>query len=213
MNIGLIGGSGSGKSYLTQIIAEIYPIEIIEADKLGHELLKSDKEVQEALRELFGEAIFDTTGIISRKKLGSLVFGHPENKQALDQIMWPKIKQIISDHIQINSKRPYPKNIIVDGALLIEAGIDALLDTIWYVDADEETQIERLTTSRHIPRERAQNILSSQQKLEQNKSRADYVINNSLTQTHYALIQQIIMGMKQANKAMLHSKGTTHATI
>ena len=73
--IGLTGGIGSGKSTVSQFLAELGAF-ILDADKVGHEVLHRDTEVWREVVETFGREILTPTDDIDRKKLGKIVFSN-----------------------------------------------------------------------------------------------------------------------------------------
>ena len=81
--IGLTGGIGSGKSTVSQYLAELGAV-VIDADKTGHEMLNSNTEIRQEIVASFGEEIVDPNGGIDRKKLSEIVFNQPESMARLN---------------------------------------------------------------------------------------------------------------------------------
>ena len=96
--IGLTGGIGSGKSTVTRFLAELGAV-IIDADRVGHEALKSD-EVRREVVAVFGRQVLTPDGDIDRKKLGEVVFGDAESLSWLNQIMHPGMYEIVKAQIE-----------------------------------------------------------------------------------------------------------------
>src|SRR5579864_6299800 len=92
--IGLVGGIGSGKSHLARQLREKHPIEIIEGDSAGHQVLK-EPSVKESLKSIFGDAVFTPAGEVDRRRISRLVFGadagHQSARAKLEQIVHPRI--------------------------------------------------------------------------------------------------------------------------
>ena len=88
--IGLTGGIGSGKSTVSQFLAELGAV-IIDADEVGHEAFKPNTEIWREVIAAFGRQILTPTGDIDRGKLGKIVFNNPESLSRLNQIMHPRI--------------------------------------------------------------------------------------------------------------------------
>jgi dephospho-CoA kinase len=93
--VGLVGGIGSGKSTIARGLAQRMPVAILDADRSGHETLRQP-EVKVALRNAFGDSIFDQTQEVQRSQLSALVFGSDDrarqNRHILEQIVHPVIR-------------------------------------------------------------------------------------------------------------------------
>lgn len=129
MIVGLTGRAGSGKSTAVDIIKQSFEIEHIDLDKIGHQLL-DEKCVKKRLIETFGKSILDSGLVISREKLGKLIFSNKTKLQALNKIMHPKIKTEVDEKIKNTLK-----NIVIDGALLKEIGLLTICDAVISIDA------------------------------------------------------------------------------
>ncbi len=134
MIIGITGFIGVGKTTSAEILAK-QGIGIIDADKLGHEVLR-DKEIINKIIGLFGEKVADRKMEIDRKVLGKIVFSNPEYIRNLNHIVHSKLKRILHDELkQANLSK---KNVIVDVALLAEFGLEEVCDHIILIKADFE---------------------------------------------------------------------------
>ncbi len=138
--IGIVGGVGSGKSTLARWVAEHHPVVVIDADTIGHEFLR-DPDIRTQLRALFGDSIFNAVGAVHRPELARRVFGDsPEQQQArqqLDHLLHPLIRAEIARRASAVD----PKTIsvvLLDAALLLEAGWHDLCRGILFVDTPEE---------------------------------------------------------------------------
>ena len=92
--IGLTGGIGSGKSMVSQFLAELGAV-IIDADKVGHEAFKPGTEAWRDVVAAFGQGVVKPDGEIDRSKLGSMVFEDAESLVRLNQIMQPRIYDMV----------------------------------------------------------------------------------------------------------------------
>lgn len=143
--IGLTGGIGSGKSIVSQFLAELGVV-IIDADKVGHEALKPDTELWREVVAAFGRQILTPSGEIDRKKLGWIVFGNPEALARLNQIMHPWIYALVKAEIE-EYRRQGVKVVVLEAPLLLEAGRPSLVDEVdevWVTAAPESTVLKRL---------------------------------------------------------------------
>ena len=97
--IGLTGGIGSGKSTVSQFLAELGAV-ILDADKVGHEALKSESEVWRKVVAAFGKQILTPDGDIDRGKLAEIVFGNAESLLRLNQIMHPRMYDMVKAQLE-----------------------------------------------------------------------------------------------------------------
>ena len=174
--IGLAGGIGSGKSSVSGMLKNLGAI-IIDADKLGHEVyLPGTEGLREVVSE-FGEDILSSNGEIDRGILGSKVFGSPEAMAKLNAIVWPRIKNKVTELIEENSQLG-TEVLVLDAAVLIEAGWTSVVDEVWVVTAPVDQIISRLESRNGITEKQAMSRINSQMTTEQRVEYADIVIEN-----------------------------------
>ena len=176
--IGLTGGIGTGKSTVSQILKEKnFPV--IDLDIISHEVIKFPKVVEKIV-ENFGKEVleYNNTGnwIISREKLGRVIFGNREKRLILNSIMHPEILHIMREKILECKKEN--KIIFVEIQLLFEVQWEKEFDYILLVSAEKETQIKRILSRDKRSKEEALSIINSQMSLDEKKKRSDYVIEN-----------------------------------
>jgi dephospho-CoA kinase len=180
--IGLVGGVGCGKSHLARLLHEKHPIEIVEGDKAGH-LVLAEPSVKESLRKAFGECVFTSKGEVDRHQIGRLVFGSgPEQKAArkkLEQIVHPRISEILARQVALARSRSDVEAVILDAAILLEAGWRHICDVIVFIDAPFEIRLARVAKSRGWNREQLRSREESQFPLDRKRKEADCVVDNS----------------------------------
>ena len=140
--IGLTGGIGSGKSTVSQFLAELGAL-IIDADKIGHEVFKPGTEAWRKVVSAFGKRILADDGAIDRKKLSTIVFGNPEARTRLNEIMHPQIYEAIKAQLE-EYRRKGVGVVVLEASLLIEAGWASTVDELWVTTAPEATVLKRL---------------------------------------------------------------------
>ena len=176
--IGLTGGIGTGKSTVSQILKEKnFPV--IDLDIISHEVIKFPKVVEKIV-ENFGKEVleYNNTGnwIVSREKLGRVIFGNREKRLILNSIMHPEILRIMREKILECKKEN--KIIFVEIQLLFEVQWEKEFDYILLVSVEKETQIKRILSRDNRSKEEALSIINSQMSLDEKKKRSDYVIEN-----------------------------------
>ncbi|SES75947.1 dephospho-CoA kinase [Anaerobranca gottschalkii] len=181
--IGLTGGIASGKSTISKILKRLGAA-IIDADLEAKATLKPETKCWELLVKEFGREILKPDNTIDRKKLGNLVFGKAEKLQKLNQIVHPFVKERIKNKmVEIERKGKY-KAIVLDAPLLIETGFHNLVDEVWVVDVDRETQIQRVMKRDNLNREQAIARINSQLPREERIKYATAIIDNMGTRKH-----------------------------
>lgn len=179
--IGVVGGIGSGKTAVTRWVARHADVAIIDADDLGHQVLRSDS-VKSALRSRFGNEIFDESGEIQRGQLARRVFGEGDSQRAaradLERIVHPAIEQRVIAAIQIAGEQQR-QAVLVDAAVLLEAGWQRRCDAVVFVDAPEDVRWRRVEARNGWSREEFQRREASQISLEEKKRRCDFIVQNA----------------------------------
>ena len=172
--IGITGGIGTGKSTVSNFLAEIGAA-VIDADKLGHELLQSHDDVRQ-LVAAFGQGILSPDSQIDRAKLGQIVFGNPQALKLLNNIMHPRMYKLAAERIE-GLRKQGVSLVVLEAALLIEANWISLVDQVWVTVASEETVVERLGKNKGIAPEDVRARIRSQLSATQRTKHARVVIN------------------------------------
>lgn len=175
--IGLTGGIGTGKSEVTRIFQELGAV-LINADQIGHQAYTPHSEIWQEVVKAFGEEILQPGGEIDRKKLGSIVFADPDQLTRLNQIMHPRMARMVAQQIQ-ELREQGEDVVVVEAALLLEAGWDSLVDEVWSTESPEESVIKRLQSRSGLSQEEAKKRIDSQMSAEERTSRSQVVVDNS----------------------------------
>ncbi|SHM55984.1 dephospho-CoA kinase [Caldanaerovirga acetigignens] len=176
--IGLTGGIASGKSTVSKMLREKGAY-IIDADEIAKEIVKPGKPAWEDIVRHFGKEILDESGNILRKKLAKIVFSDEKELSVLNRITHPRIVEEIKRQLEECKKRN-EKIVVIDAALLLEIGLDVLVEEVWVVAVDEKTQIERLIKrENYISYAEAVERIRAQMPLEEKLKFATRIIDNS----------------------------------
>ena len=175
--IGLTGGIASGKTTVCDLFKEL-SVEIIDADVISHELSKKGGAAFEEIIEAFEDEIIGDDGELDRKKLRSIVFNDNTKKKMLERIIHPKVLLSINEKIGA-SQSDY---MIISVPLMIETGMNAMMDRVLLIDCNVETQIERIIQRDQTSREEAIKIIESQASIESKRELSDdRIVNNNET--------------------------------
>ena len=180
LRVGLTGGLASGKTFVGHALADL-GCYLIEADKLGHDVLAPGGEVHDAVVHEFGDAILDQEGNIDRRKLSGIVWDQPERLAKLNSLVHPAVWKR-EEQRMAEIERSDPQAIaVVEAAILVETGSYKRFDRLIVVTCTAEQQMERALKRGPYGREEVLARLSRQLPLAEKVRVADYVINTSGT--------------------------------
>lgn len=167
--LGVCGGIGSGKSAACKIlVAELNCLAHIDSDKLAHTIYEKGSQAMSDVVAEFGADLIDaTSGEIDRRRLGTIVFSDIQAMRKLEQIVWPHVQAKIAaeierakDGFENSQKTPV---IVVEAAVLLDAGWQDFLDGVWVVSVPPSKAIQRLQENRNLTVEDAEQRIAAQQ--------------------------------------------------
>ncbi|MCD6170092.1 MAG: dephospho-CoA kinase [Candidatus Latescibacteria bacterium] len=177
MIIGVTGGIASGKTTVCRIFERQGAL-VVDADRVGREVVEQDREVLSQLAIAFGKQILTKNGGLDRRILGRLAFGDPVAKNKLDEIVHPLLLRRLREKIVQTLKSRPSRPVVVDAALIVEWNILSWFDAIVVVLSRREDQIRRLI-QKGLSFKGAQQRLNSQLPSEEKVKKADFVIHNT----------------------------------
>lgn len=175
--IGLTGGIATGKSTVSQMLVKA-GLPVIDADLIARQLVQPGEPAFREIVQAFGAEILQKDGSIDRKLLGRLIFAQPSRRRRLNQITHPKIIQAIEDELARLKTKGIPL-VILDVPLLLETGMDAMVDEIWVVACSRDVQVQRLQDRDKLSLEETEDRLRAQMPLDEKKKFAHQIIDNS----------------------------------
>ncbi|MFO8011754.1 MAG: dephospho-CoA kinase [Phycisphaerae bacterium] len=179
--IGLLGGVGAGKSTVAQMMAE-EGCRVVDADRIAHAVLRED-DVKNAIRDAFGDAVFDSGGEVDRERLGRAVFDDPGRREALERIVHPRILARMRDEVEAAGAE-HPPAVVIDAPLILEKGLAKWCDSMVYISVPAEVRHRRLREARGWSPSEIQRRDASQIPLKNKRRRADSTIDNSASPEH-----------------------------
>ncbi|CAM9934915.1 unnamed protein product [Pylaiella littoralis] len=176
--LALIGGIASGKSTVSRALSAECGLEVIDADKLGHESYQPGTRCFSRLVDAFGSKIVSGDGTIDRRALGEAVFGNPSNMARLQGIVWPEIRLLVQQKID-GLAREGAESVVLEAAVLLEAGWDDMCDELWVVQVPPAVGRARLMKRNGFSEEEADKRIASQPMTnEERAARAAVVLSN-----------------------------------
>lgn len=178
--IGLTGTIGSGKTTVSQLLRHM-GAQIVCADTISRRLQCPGQAGYAAIQAQWPDCILPD-GELDRLKLAELIFNDETQRARLNAIMHPLITQRIKERFLEIEKQYGPDAIVVlDAALLIEAGLQDLVQEVWLVVTDEERLIGRIAQRDGITAKQALARIRSQMPLNDKLPFAHYVLENNGT--------------------------------
>lgn len=140
--IGLIGAIGAGKSTAAAALAA-RGARVVNADALGHEAL-DQPEIRAKLIDRWGTRVLKPDGHPDRRALAATVFADPAERTALEAIVFPYIGRRAHAEVLAGQNDPAARLVVLDAAVMFEAGWNNVCDRVVYIDAPREIRLARL---------------------------------------------------------------------
>jgi len=198
--IGLTGGIGSGKTTVSDLLAQL-GAGVIDTDLIAHHITAPGGCAISPIQTYFGADFIDSNGALDRSKMRSLVFQNLDAKKALEAITHPLIKQETIKLAKQLAEDGFPYLVFVVPLLVESGNWKGQIDHLVVVDCPEELQIERVMQRSNLSRAEVMGILKAQATRQERLAVADTVIENQgkHTELHETVEQlhQKILGIKK----------------
>ncbi|HXU21858.1 MAG TPA: dephospho-CoA kinase [Verrucomicrobiae bacterium] len=188
LRAGLTGGIASGKSTVAALLRD-REYQVLDADALAHELLEPGQDSYKEVTSEFGLEILSPAGAIDRRKLGTIVFSNTEKRERLNQILHPRIHDVVVKWFEALDRPGGPEMAFEEAALILEAGAQRDLDCVIVCWCRPEQQFERLK-ERGFSQRDAELRIAAQMPIDRKRKLADEVIDcsRSLEDTERQLV-------------------------
>lgn len=178
--IGLTGAPGSGKTAAGLVLKDL-GAELLGLDDIGHEILRRP-EVREEVRRVFSAGVLQVMdGEVSRRKLGGLVFGDPEELRKLCKVLHPRMAAAVRERAGAVRAGPGTVPLVVEGALLVEMDLARDCDRVVLVRAPRDERVRRLARLRGWDEEELDRRERAQKSDAEKERVADVVLENDST--------------------------------
>ena len=174
--VGITGGIGSGKSAVTDHL-ETKGITVVDADKVARVVVEPGTSGLAAIAEHFGRDILLPDGTLDRAALRKIVFDNPDEREVLEGITHPRIREEIARQLS-DASSPY---VVLASPLLLESGQSSFADYVVVVDVPESVQLSRTMTRDDNSEQLVKSIMAVQLDRETRLARADTSISNEGT--------------------------------
>lgn len=174
--IALTGGIATGKSTVASLMG-LNGLRIIDADAISHRILDENAAW---VAEHFGSE-FVSGGKVIRSELGKMIFANPEAKKELESFLHPKIRAAIEEESEKQDRFAYP--YLIDIPLFFETDSYPIKNSV-VVYTPKEIQLERFMKRNGFSKEESLRRIESQMDIDEKRSRATWVIDNSSNLKH-----------------------------
>lgn len=183
--IGLTGGIGTGKTTISNYLAQHHQLPVLDADIYARDAVQAGSPILIQIFERYGVSVRLPDGTLNRKRLGEIIFNNLDEKQWLEQQIHPYVR----DRFQSELDTLIAPTVVLVIPLLFEAEMTDLVTEIWVVSCSREQQLQRMMARDQLSLEQAQARINNQLPLEEKMARADVVLDNSSTLED--LLQQV----------------------
>jgi dephospho-CoA kinase len=180
--VGLIGGIGSGKSQVAAAFAR-RGARVIAGDDLAHQALR-DPAVKAQVVRRWGAELLGEGGEVQRRRLGAVVFADPAQRRALEALTHPWIRGRMRAALEAALADPAVPLVVLDAAIMLEAGWNDICDELIYIDAPRVVRLERVARQRGWTAKEVDAREQAQLPLTEKAARADHVLDNSASLEH-----------------------------
>lgn len=171
--LGITGGIGCGKSFVSSILKECYSIPVYDCDSEAKRLMSSDEGIRGKLIGLVGEEVYSGE-VLNRKLLADFLFSNADNAQCVNAIVHPAVW---SDFLRWAKDQRCPL-VALESAILFECGFNARMDYVLFVDAPEDVRLHR-AMQRDSALEEQIRARMSMQHPEEYRQLSDFIVDNS----------------------------------
>ena len=178
ISVGLTGGIGCGKSTVAGIFASFGAVSV-NSDEIGRTLMQPGNVVYDRIVSGFGSEMVDASGQLDRVKLADIVFHNLEKLKHLNAIVHAPVLREIDRQVQLARRKDPNAVILVESAVLFEAGQNRRFGKMVVVWCNPEQQVERYVAQSRISVEDVRRRMDAQMSSEEKKRLADFVIDTS----------------------------------
>jgi dephospho-CoA kinase len=179
LKIGVTGGIGSGKTAVCDIFARL-GVPVLHSDEMAKELSHSNQGIRKKLMGLLGTEAYLSDGTLNRQFVASKIFSKKELQLKVEAVIHPQVEKERERRIKELMQQGH-RFLIIESALMYEAGLDKKLDVVVVVHAEETTRVARVRKRDAVPEENVYARINAQDDVKKKLEKADYVIYNNST--------------------------------
>nr|WP_281167081.1 dephospho-CoA kinase [Oceanospirillum beijerinckii] len=169
----MTGGIGSGKTAASDYFTSLGVL-IVDADVVAREIVEPHKPVWQQIVNHFGSEAINEDQSLNRPWLRQTVFQQPEERQWLESVTHPAIREEIIQQLQ----QPTEHYAMLVSPLLFESGQSDMTQRNLLIDVPVELQLSRTCARDNNNEDQVKAIIAAQMSREERRARADDIIVN-----------------------------------
>lgn len=208
--VGLTGGIGSGKTAVSNYLANLN-IDVIDADIIARQVVAPGQDALKHIASHFGNSVIHADGSLNRQALREQVFQDKKQKQWLNELLHPMIRQHILAALSASST---PYTLLV-APLLFENNLDQITDTTVLIDTNKKLQLSRTVERDKVTPQQVEAIIAAQMSREERCKRAEHIIVNdqdlpTLYQNVQALHEKLLVAAENKQRPLSDRRELNH---
>lgn len=198
IKLGITGGIGSGKSFVSRCLKEGFSVQVYDTDREAKRLMLEHEGIRADLIALLGEEVYTAAGL-NKSLLAAYIFSSPENAQKVNAIVHPRVKEDFRNWA-FRQEQAGCQLVGVESAILFESGFDREVDKTLTVSAPLELRITRVMERDRVGREQVLERITAQISDEERNRLSDFSVENAETSDIHAQLVRILSALNVRNE-------------
>lgn len=198
IKLGITGGIGSGKSFVSRCLKEGFSLQVYDTDREAKRLMLEHEGIRADLIALLGEEVYTAAGL-NKPLLAAYIFSSPENAQKVNAIVHPRVKEDFRNWA-FRQEQAGGQLVGVESAILFESGFDREVDKTLTVSAPLELRITRVMERDRVGREQVLERITAQISDEERNRLSDFSVENAETSDIHAQLVRILSALNVRNE-------------
>lgn len=198
IKLGITGGIGSGKSFVSRCLKEGFSVQVYDTDREAKRLMLEHEGIRADLIALLGEEVYTAAGL-NKPLLAAYIFSSPENAQKVNAIVHPRVKEDFRNWA-FRQEQAGCQLVGVESAILFESGFDREVDKTLTVSAPLELRITRVMERDRVGREQVLERIAAQISDEERNRLSDFSVENAETSDIHAQLVRILSALNVRNE-------------
>lgn len=198
IKLGITGGIGSGKSFVSRCLKEGFSVQVYDTDREAKRLMLEHEGIRADLIALLGEEVYTAAGL-NKPLLAAYIFSSPENAQKVNAIVHPRVKEDFRNWA-FRQEQAGGQLVGVESAILFESGFDREVDKTLTVSAPLELRITRVMERDRVGREQVLERITAQISNEERNRLSDFSVENAETSDIHAQLVRILSALNVRNE-------------
>lgn len=198
IKLGITGGIGSGKSFVSRCLKEGFSVQVYDTDREAKRLMLEHEGIRADLIALLGEEVYTAAGL-NKPLLAAYIFSSLENAQKVNAIVHPRVKEDFRNWA-FRQEQAGGQLVGVESAILFESGFDREVDKTLTVSAPLELRITRVMERDRVGREQVLERITAQISDEERNRLSDFSVENAETSDIHAQLVRILSALNVRNE-------------